>query len=109
MTTDGIPEVDQAGAKLALEEGKTLFVDVRDPGSFAEAHIPGARYLHDGNVQEFVESADKSAPVIVYCYHGNTSLGGTNYLKEQGFQDVRSMQGGFEEWRLDGTTQAGSE
>ena len=27
----------------------------------------------------------------------------------EGFQDVRSMQGGFEEWRLDGTTQAGSE
>jgi len=46
-------------------------------------------------------------PVIVYCYHGNSSLGGTMYLKEQGFQDVRSMQGGFEEWRLEGPIENG--
>ena len=78
MTPDDIPEVDQAGAKLALEEGKTLFVDVRDPGSFAEAHIPGARYLHDGNVQEFVESADKSAQL------GQTRLGCNERGQERG-------------------------
>ena len=107
MTPDGTPQVDHAGAIVALEDGKTLFVDVRDPGAFAEAHIPGAKHLHDGNVQGFVQSADKSAPVIVYCYHGNSSLGGTMYLKEQGFQDVRSMRGGFEEWRLEGPIEIG--
>ena len=43
-----------------------MFVDIRDPGSYRAAHIPGAVHLHDGNVQQFIESADKDREVIVY-------------------------------------------
>ena len=74
-------------------------MDIRDPGSYREAHIPGAVHLHDGNVQEFVQKTDKETPVIVYCYHGNSSLGATAYFIESGFKNVVSMSGGFEAWR----------
>lgn len=94
-----IPEIDIRGAKKRLDEGGVTFVDVRDPGSYRAARIPGAIHVNDHNVREFVEAADKARPVIVYCYHGNSSLGGAAYFLRNGFREVVSMAGGFEAWR----------
>jgi thiosulfate sulfurtransferase len=94
-----IPQIQIHEAKRKFERGECLFVDIRDPGSYQSAHIPGALHLHDGNVQGFIQNTDKNAAVVVYCYHGNSSLGATAYLMEQGFKDVASMSGGFEAWR----------
>jgi thiosulfate sulfurtransferase len=86
-------------AKQRLDQKASVFVDIRDPGSFRQAHIPGAIHLHDGNVQEFVQNTDKEQSIVVYCYHGNSSLGATAFLLENGFKNVASMSGGFEGWR----------
>jgi len=94
-----IPQIQIQEAKKKFEEKNALFVDIRDPGSYREAHIPGALHLHDGNVQEFLQNTAKNQSVIVYCYHGNSSLGATGYLLENGFTNVASMAGGFEAWR----------
>jgi thiosulfate sulfurtransferase len=94
-----IRQIQIHDAKQKLDERASLFVDVRDPGSYRTAHIPGAVHLHDGNVQEFLQSMEKEQPVVVYCYHGNSSLGATAFLIENGFTDVASMSGGFEAWR----------
>lgn len=96
----GIPEIDIAEAKKKFDGKECTFVDVRDPSSYREAHIPGAVHLHDGNVHEFVEQSDKEQPLIVYCYHGNSSLGAVAFFLENGFKNVASMSGGFEAWRM---------
>jgi thiosulfate sulfurtransferase len=93
-----VSQIDVAQAKEYLETG-ALFVDVRDPASFEAAHVPGAFHLSDANVEDFVQKADKSKPVVVYCYHGNTSQGAAAYLMDQGFEKVYSVIGGFERWR----------
>ena len=96
---DAIPEIEIREAKDKLDGQACVFVDVRDPTSYQEAHIPGAVHLHDGNVQGFIDSADKEREVIVYCYHGNSSLGAVAYFLQNGFKTVASMSGGFEAWR----------
>ncbi|MGL5628515.1 MAG: rhodanese-like domain-containing protein, partial [Plesiomonas shigelloides] len=42
---------------------------------------------------------DFAMPVIVMCYHGNSSQGAAQYLVNQGFDEVYSLNGGFEAWR----------
>jgi len=42
----------------------------------------------------------KNIPLIVYCYHGNSSKSAAHYFCENGFTQVYSMDGGFEAWRL---------
>ena len=51
-----IPQIQIHDAKKKLDEKASLFIDIRDPGSYEQAHIPGAIRLHDGNVQEFLQS-----------------------------------------------------
>jgi thiosulfate sulfurtransferase len=94
-----IPQIQIHEAKKKLDEKECRFVDIRDPESYRAAHIPGALHLHDGNVQEFIQNTDKQMPLVVYCYHGNSSLGATAYFIENGFTNVASMSGGFEAWR----------
>lgn len=94
-----IPQIQIHEAKKKLDQQNCVFVDIRDPGSYRAAHIPGAVHLHDGNMQQFIEGADKDREVIVYCYHGNSSLGAVAYFLENEFKNVASMSGGFEAWR----------
>lgn len=94
-----VPEIDIAGAKEKLDAGQTLFVDIRDPASHAAARIPGAIPLGNANLPGFLNETERERDIIVYCYHGNSSRGATQYLQEQGFTSVVSMSGGFEAWR----------
>ena len=95
-----VPEITIEQAKEKLFSGAAVFVDIRDPGSFLEARIPGAQHISDGNVGSFVESNAKEKTVVVYCYHGNSSLGAAAYFLNHNFKEVYSMSGGFERWRV---------
>ena len=88
-----VPEIDLEAAAAHLEAEDAVFMDVRDKGSFAAAHVPGAVNVSDSDIQEFLDTRDKARKVIVYCYHGNMSLGGAAYLMQNGFLDVASLRG----------------
>ena len=44
-----IPQIQIHEAKKKFDRQECTFVDIRDPGSYRAAHIPGAIHLHDGN------------------------------------------------------------
>ena len=94
-----IPEISPEAAKKQHRRKAALFLDIRDPGSYAAGHIPGAVSVSDANIQEVVASTAKDRRVIIYCYHGNSSRGATAFFLEKGFDTVFSMSGGFEHWR----------
>ncbi|MGH8493783.1 MAG: thiosulfate sulfurtransferase GlpE [Moraxellaceae bacterium] len=88
----------EAAAELIATRAPAL-VDVRDEHSFRAARMPGAVQLDNQSVRDFIEGADKALPVLVYCYHGNSSQSAAAWLSEQGFAEVYSLDGGFEYWR----------
>ncbi|GAA3910188.1 thiosulfate sulfurtransferase GlpE [Litoribacillus peritrichatus] len=92
--------ISPEAAKNLLENEEARIVDIRDPGSFQLSHIPEATLLDNSNIQELISAADMSKPLIVYCYHGNSSQPAAAYLHEQGFERCYSMDGGFEHWRV---------
>jgi thiosulfate sulfurtransferase len=94
-----IPEIDVEAARRLHEAGEALFMDVRDSGSHRAAHVPGATNVDDASIEAFLRDTPRDRPVVVYCYHGHTSVGGAAFLLEHGFTRVWSMTGGFEAWR----------
>ena len=92
-------DVRQARALLdAATENGLQIIDIRDEQSYANGHVSSALHLDNSNVQPFVENADTSKPLLVYCYHGNMSQSAGAYLAEKGFDQVYSLDGGFAEW-----------
>ena len=85
-------------AKEKLDKGEAVFVDVRDPASYDEAHIPGALLVNDSNVGAFIANTDKTRTHIVYCYHGINSKDAARYFDNLGYKNVYSLDGGFSEY-----------
>lgn len=83
----------------ALRAQGAVVVDIRDPQSFALGHIAGSQHLDNYSLADFIAKADFDQPLIVTCYHGNSSQGAATYLANQGFAEVYSLDGGFELWR----------
>ncbi|MCB9899508.1 MAG: thiosulfate sulfurtransferase [Planctomycetes bacterium] len=93
-----IPQIDVDAAAELQQSGAALFLDVRDPASYAAARVPGAVHASDATIAGFLAATDRARKVVVYCYHGHSSLGGAAYLRSEGFTDVASMKGGFAAW-----------
>ncbi|QJP11870.1 thiosulfate sulfurtransferase GlpE [Pseudomonas multiresinivorans] len=82
-----------------LRESGAQVVDIRDPQSYALGHISGSRHIDNYSVADFIREADMDAPLVVVCYHGNSSQSAAAYFVQQGFSEVYSLDGGFELWR----------
>lgn len=88
-----------AQALTLIEQQQAVVADIRDESSFAAGHITGAFHLSNGNLNVFMQQTDVTVPVVVVCYHGNSSQGAAQYLAQQGFEQVFSMDGGMHSWR----------
>jgi thiosulfate sulfurtransferase len=83
----------------ALREKGAVVVDIRDQQTFENSHITDSLHLDNHSLADFIANADLDKPLVVVCYHGNSSQSAAAYLAGQGFSDVYSMDGGFELWR----------
>ncbi|MFL3653511.1 MAG: thiosulfate sulfurtransferase GlpE [Halioglobus sp.] len=87
-------------AKALIDIGSVTIADVRDADTYLAGNIENAINIQQDSMYEFLAAADRDQPLLVYCYHGNSSQGAADYFFNQGFEDVYSMDGGYEAWRL---------
>lgn len=83
-----------------LADKSATICDIRDEASFKSRHIDGSFHLNNFTMAEFMRENEFDRPVIVVCYHGHSSQGAAQYLAQQGFEEVYSMDGGFEGWAI---------
>ncbi len=98
MPTFQLINVHDAKQRSLNEDVK--IVDIRDDNSFETDHIEGSFHLTNASAAKFMKEVDVNTPVFVICYHGNSSKGVAQYLCEQGYLDVYSIEGGFTDWRI---------
>jgi len=94
-----INQIDAQEAQKMIDTQNAVVIDIRDPASFANGHIENAIRIDNENFQAFIDSADKETPIIVCCYHGNSSQAATGVIDDLGFKGF-SLQGGMSDWML---------
>jgi len=87
-------------ARILIDDRDATVVDIRDPESYAAAHIDKARHLDESGLAAFVADADPALPLIVCCYHGHSSQAAGAMLAGRGFAEVYSLDGGFTAWAV---------
>ena len=90
--------INLENAYQKLQHKQAVLVDIRDPQSFALGHTSGAYHLTNDTLVEFMQQNEFDVPVMVMCYHGNSSKGAAQYLLQQGYEQVYSIDGGFDGW-----------
>ena len=100
-----IQELRAADAAALLDApAQPYLVDVRNQDEWDEGHIPGAVHIPRGNLESRAEGAlkDRSRPVLVYCASGARSAFAAKTLEQLGYEDVRSLAGGYTDWKRSG-------
>lgn len=92
--------IDVDEAKRLLDSGVPV-IDVRNPGEVEQVHIDGSvplplPQLAEGQTQGL--PADRTQEVVTICAAGRRSLYALLLLKAQGYQNVKSVDGGMGAW-----------
>jgi molybdopterin/thiamine biosynthesis adenylyltransferase len=98
-----IREVNPAEAER-LVEGGALLLDVREPDEYEQGAVPGSIHIARGHLESQVENRvpEHERPIVVMCAGGTRSAFAAKTLAELGYDDVVSMEGGFNKWKDEG-------
>ena len=75
-------------------------LDVREESAFKEGHIPGARHVHAGRLEEKLDDLglDRDEPVAVTCSVGHRGGLAASLLARAGYTNVSNLLGGMTAW-----------
>lgn len=82
-------------------------LDVRSPKEYQQGHIPGAVNISHNLLVNQQASAvqmnllpkDKNQTIVVYCRSGRRAEIAEQYLKSQGYQQVKHLAGDMNGWQ----------
>jgi len=85
-------------AMLKRRDEFTL-LDVREPWELEKSRIEGSTNIPMGDVPlRAHQELDPDEHIVVLCHHGIRSLTVTNWMRQQGFEQVQSVRGGIDGW-----------
>jgi len=97
-----VKECTVADVKGRLDHGEVFhFIDVREDHEFAHGRAKGACHLGKGIIERDIETMipEKQAAIVLYCGGGFRSALAADALKQMGYTNVVSMDGGIKAWK----------
>ena len=103
-----IAEISPGEAQQQTERGDAVLIDVREDDDWREDHAKGAKHLNRGVIELEIEEQvpDLKTPIICYCGGGSRSALVAESLQKMGYENVRSLAGGFRAWKEAGLPSA---
>ena len=98
-----IPEFDITTAELktSIDSGKRLLLlDVREPFEYSICHIEPSTLIPLEELSNRAGELKKDDEIVVYCHVGIRSASAVTLLRQNGYSNVRNLQGGIEAWAL---------
>ena len=85
--------------ELLGQHDEAVLLDVRDERAFGDGHHPRALHFNERLMKTLIRKCEKNVPIIIYCYHGNSSRELAQFFTELGFSACYSVDGGYSAWR----------
>lgn len=92
--------VSEVNPLLASENA--LLLDCRKLLDYQVEHIENALHSHDKLIESLIKKSDKERVIVIYCYHGHSSEHLAELFSGFGFNNVYSVEGGYERWKQAG-------
>lgn len=98
-----LPQWSVWDLRKELETDSDLVVlDVRQPGEWAQGHIPNALFITGAELPERVDEVPQDRPVAVICGSGYRSSAAASLLARRGFANLANVLGGMSAWKAVG-------
>jgi rhodanese-related sulfurtransferase len=94
-----VKEVDIDQYKKMPKESHVL-IDVREDNEWTAGHAAGAIHLGKGIIERDIETKvpDKSTTLVLYCGGGFRSALAADALRQMGYENPISLDGGWRAW-----------
>ena len=91
-------------ARIEHEAGRALLIDIRETREHQSGVVQGALLLPMSQLPQKQTLIPKNPeqPVLLICNTQNRSKSSLAKLKEQGYQNIRYVDGGMSEWASKG-------
>ncbi len=91
-------EITVEQLKAKLDRGDDLFIlDVREPQEYEIVNI-GGYLIPLSTLPKRIGELDSSKEIVVHCRSGARSAKAAEFLRKNGFKDVRNLVGGINAW-----------
>jgi rhodanese-related sulfurtransferase len=93
-----MPDITSSELKQRQQAGENpTIIDVREPWEFEESRIGGSQNIPLGTLPQQLDDLEdhKDQEVIVHCKSGARSSAAKAFLIQQGFTNVRNLEGGI--------------
>ncbi|MCX8157206.1 MAG: molybdopterin-synthase adenylyltransferase MoeB [Verrucomicrobiae bacterium] len=93
-------EITVQELKACLEHPRpgVVVLDVREPEEYQIARIPGTVLLPLSQLPQRVQELDPEATYYLHCKSGMRSMKALQFLRQQGFKNLKSVKGGIAAW-----------
>ena len=93
---DVFPE-ELEGFMGSHREREYELVDVRQPGEYKAGHIPGAKLIPLGEIEERLDEFGVDQDILFYCRSGARSMAAARLVRDTGvgFKGIYNLTGGF--------------
>lgn len=93
-----MPDITSFELKQRQQAGENpTIIDVREPWEFEESRISGSQNIPLGTLPTKLDDLEdhKDQEIIVHCKSGGRSATAKAFLIQQGFTNVRNLEGGI--------------
>jgi adenylyltransferase/sulfurtransferase len=77
---------------------KIRLVDIREDYEYAASHLENVAHLPLSELAERYSDLDLAQTTYLYCQHGIRSLQAVAFLREHGYEKIKSVKGGLSEY-----------
>ena len=88
---------EELKSKLSCGE-KLILIDVREPQEYEICRIEGAKWIPMRELPGRIGELNPKDPTVIFCHSGGRSARVVSWLEEQGFEDVKNLEGGIDAW-----------
>ena len=81
-----------------LQQPNAIVIDIRDIHSYNAGHLVNAQHIDGPTMSNLIHQRKNHPPVLVYCYHGNSSRDMAGIISRIGLSNVNHLVGGWQAW-----------
>jgi adenylyltransferase/sulfurtransferase len=77
---------------------RPFLLDVRQDWETRLCRLEDAVHIPIGEIEVRTEELNPEDEIVVYCHQGVRSAAVAGYLRQRGFQNVKNLAGGLDDW-----------
>ena len=85
-----------------LQANGTEVIDLRGASEYNSGHIPGAKNVFVGTIENNLDKIDKDRKIIIHCQSGHRAAIAYSVLVKNGYDQILNFSAGMNEWVHEG-------